>query len=353
MKKISLIPIYTNLEKNKIFDNSNVRDNILEPMENLKFFFENKKISLNTNDINTIESSDAFLFYRIELNMILKLLICNNLKKAIYLPLEPEIVDRFHSNYCLKLISKIFGKTLTWNDSVIDNKRIFKCYWVVPYQSQKSNIKFSNKNFLVNISGNKISKKKNELYSERLNTIRYFENNYPEELDLYGTGWNKSINSSYIGEVKNKHDILKEYKYTLCYENMKDVDGYITEKIFDCFYANTIPVYWGCNNIKDYIPQECFIDRSLFVNDESLREYLIKITEDEYNLKINAINNYLQSEQFKLFLSENYSQTIFNNLITLDNIHYSKTEAVRSIFILFILKSYMLFRNIISRIYNI
>ena len=216
MKKIALVPIYKGLEQNRVFDNSTIRDNIFEPMEKLKLFFESQGLSLNTNDINTIESSDAFLFYRIDLKLILMLLLSGKLRKSIYLPLEPEIVDQFHSNANLKVIAKIFGKTLTWNDVIVDNIRIFKCHWSMPYQRQKFDVDFKDKKLVVNISGNKISKKKHELYSQRLKTIKYFENNYLEEFDLYGTGWDKINHPSYNGVIGNKSEVLKNYKF-ICF----------------------------------------------------------------------------------------------------------------------------------------
>jgi hypothetical protein len=350
MKKIALIPIYKTLEQNKIFDNRDVRDNIFEPMEKLKLFFEAHKLSLNTNDINTIHTSDNFLFYRIDLGLIVALFLQGKLKNSIYLPLEPEIIDKFHSNKNLKSIAKIFGKTLTWNDMVVDNKRIFKSYWSMPYQIQKFDIDFKDKKLLANISGFKTSKKNNELYSERIKTIRYFENNYLEELDLYGMGWDKITFPSYKGVVENKSEVLKKYKFTLCYENMENIDGYITEKIFDCFYANTVPIYWGGNNILDYVPAECFINRKSFKNNEELRTYLVNISESEYKNKIIAINNYLESEKYKLFLPENYAKTIFDNLKTIDKVKYSKIGALRGIFRYTILKIYQNFRAILIKI---
>lgn len=34
-------------------------------------------------------------------------------------------------------------------------------------------------------------------------------------------------------------------KHYFCFENVRDLPGYITEKIFDCFFAEYIPIYWG------------------------------------------------------------------------------------------------------------
>jgi hypothetical protein len=52
--------------------------------------------------------------------------------------------------------------------------------------------------------------------------------------------------------------------------------GYITEKIFDCLYAGTIPLYLGAPDINQYIPENVFIDCSKF---ESWEEMWSKIKE--------------------------------------------------------------------------
>jgi hypothetical protein len=38
------------------------------------------------------------------------------------------------------------------------------------------------------------------------------------------------------------------------------MDGYITEKMFDCLYAGTIPLYMGPQDILKYIPENVFVD---------------------------------------------------------------------------------------------
>lgn len=65
--------------------------------------------------------------------------------------------------------------------------------------------------------------------------IEYLEQN-DHEFDLYGYGWEKEGFKSYKGSVKDKLEILSHYKYCVCYENMRGEKGYITEKIFDCFF---------------------------------------------------------------------------------------------------------------------
>ncbi|MBA7551029.1 hypothetical protein ES705_43562 [subsurface metagenome] len=114
------------------------------------------------------------------------------------------------------------------------------------------------------IAGHKFNSHPLELYSERVKAIRWFEENHPEDFDLYGIGWDKycfkgmlsrlnRFNTlrklfklkypSYKGPIKSKREIYKKYKFAICYENARDISGYMTEKIFDCFFC------WLCANL--------------------------------------------------------------------------------------------------------
>lgn len=67
--------------------------------------------------------------------------------------------------------------------------------------------------------------------------------------------------------VKNKScyfstelmNLFNEYKFIFCSEN-SFADGYITEKIFNCFFSKCIPIYMGPNDTLRYFNKECFIN---------------------------------------------------------------------------------------------
>ena len=83
---------------------------------------------------------------------------------------------------------------------------------------------------------------------------------------------------------------------------MKSSNGYITEKIFDCFFAGCVPVYWGAEDITDYIPKDIFIDFRKFKDFEQLDNYLRNIDEETYRSMIAKTEEFLNSEMFgKLF----------------------------------------------------
>ena len=97
---------------------------------------------------------------------------------------------------------------------------------------------------------------------------------------------------------------------------MSDLPGYITEKIFDCFFAGCVPVYWGASNIYDYIPQTCFVDRRKFVDHESLYHFLLTMPEKNYIAYQNAIKIFLKSQAATLFYPEPFVSNIVDTIVT-------------------------------------
>ena len=314
MRKVSFVSFYPSHDNNNIFNiNSKInRDNALEPFIHLKSTFWENNISLNTQDINDICESDSVIFLRLDVKLILKAILLN--KKIIYIQFEPPVVMSIHSTKNMKKLAQIFDVVLTWNDDLVDNIKFFKFYFPVPKNELINSIPYKSKKLLVNISGFKISTYPNELYSKRIEAIKYFEENAKDQFDLFGIGWDKSFFPSYRGKIENKLEILKKYKFSVCYENMNNINGLISEKIFDCFFARCIPIFWGAENISDYIPSDCYIDKRKFTTYESLYLYILQMTEEQYNSRLQSIDMYLKSEYFMQFKSQCFSQTVLKTI---------------------------------------
>ena len=58
-------------------------------------------------------------------------------------------------------------------------------------------------------------------------------------------------------------EFVSQYKVIITMENSKDTN-YITEKILQGFAANTVPVYWGADNVTDYFNEGRFINVKSF-----------------------------------------------------------------------------------------
>lgn len=342
MKKILLYSLDAAFREDVIL-NPKFEQNFNEPFLYLKEELKTLGYDLSTSpdDLSDIEKYDCILFidspfapsylsgiknriksllkkskYKYSNEKKIKEFIKKNSKTKIALFLWEGQAVRPH-NY-KKSLHKLFSIIFTWNDDLADGKKFHKFY--LPFPTNFPEIikkSFDQKKLLINITANKGSnnyKYKNELYSERIKSIQFFEKNYPNDFDLYGVGWKKEENPSYRGGIKHKSDVLPSYKFSLCYENLKNENGYITEKIFDCFMCGTVPIYWGANNIEKYVDKEAFIDKRLFKTDEEIANHIINMRENEYNNYIKAIDNYLNSEKFQLFLSTNFANTIINTL---------------------------------------
>ena len=225
-------------------------------------------------------------------------------------------------------LHKEFRIILTWNDEYVDNRKFFKIF--VPSTTRTPvvpMVPFERKKLLVNISANKRSRHPRELYSKRVNSIKYFEKNYPKEFYLYGIGWDRPRNllqrfipktmreyESYRGEIKRKEEVLPFFRFSLCYENVDGVPGYITEKIFDSMRCNCVPIYWGASNISEYVDPRAYVDRRDFKNDGELATYISQMKPSEYDGYLSAILSFLASDKFSRFLGTNYVDTVFRVL---------------------------------------
>ncbi len=311
--KIALVPFYKTWENNKIFDKNFGRDNILEPYRVLKEHLLSKSIEINTNDITSIEKSDLVVFLRLELKLLFKAIL--NRKKTIYIQFEPSVIFDLHSTKNMNGIVKyLFNRVLTWNDDLVHNDNFYKFQVPMPKYAKPESISFDNKKFLTNISGYKVSNYKNELYSERVKALRFFEKKAKAGFDLYGVGWENEGFECYKGPCKNKNDILREYKFSLCYENQSGLNGLISEKIFDCFYAQCVPIFWGAENITSYIPSKCFIDKRKFSSYDSLLNYISTMSKSEYIERLDAIKEYINSEPYTSFSSQAFAENILMNI---------------------------------------
>ena len=61
-----------------------------------------------------------------------------------------------------------------------------------------------------------------------------------------------------IRQISDKWDVLSQSRYAIAVENHYG-DNYWTEKIADCWLAETLPFYYGCPNLEEYFPSEAFI----------------------------------------------------------------------------------------------
>lgn len=308
-------------------------DNWYYPYWNLKHKFELYGIELNTSDVN------IFCEKYFELHMDAHCKVDSKIPCYVMLYETPQIRPINQSELLLGKYRRIF----TWRDDLVDGERYIKLNLPNKIVINNSRGWDGRGKLCCMIAGNKSLRQKSplDLYSERVKTARWFEKNAARDFDLFGQGWNmpaaksglvgKVINrfrqyipnlsgkvyfSSYRGKVVSKLETLQQYRFSICYENVRDLPGYITEKIFDSLFAGCIPVYWGASNINSYIPEDCFIDRRKFTSHEALYSFMTSMTESEFVAYQERIAAFLASDRAKPFSAEAFAETIVNTIVS-------------------------------------
>jgi hypothetical protein len=96
---------------------------------------------------------------------------------------------------------------------------------------------------------------------------------------LYGRG---------INPIQDKWDVLSESKYAIAYENFQS-DHCWTEKIADCFLSYTMPLYFGCDKIGSFFPENSFIQ--IDPKDKHINLFLKEIvTSNKWEDNLDAIS---------------------------------------------------------------
>lgn len=321
------------LVKNRIFDSASEfnRDDCFAPYILLKARFLEAGIQIDTAD----QQRHQLLAFEIHQDVQSSKNVCD----SYLLMFETEFVKPRNADPVeLKKYKKIF----TWNDDLVDGNRFIKINYPNPISVHPADGFSGRRRFCCLIAGNRTleSRDKRILYAERVAAIRWFERNKPQDFDLYGTDWDMPVPNtglkgrierhlwkvikriipsrpfpSYRGRLKHKKPVLADTRFAICYENVRELPGYITEKIFDCFFSGCVPVYWGANNIEKHIPADCFIDRRRFKDTASVYMFLKAMSENEFINYQERINAFLRSDGAKPFASEFFATTVVNTIL--------------------------------------
>ena len=245
---------------------------------------DNSKLSLNK--INILVSIENINYWGIEMNKYdwpgyihyFKYNNFDNLKINIY---YYNHINKIIENDNFLAIPMIYA----YINYYLNNKNLIK---------PLNNISFHNKKFCLVINKSGLNKD----LDKYINLLAQIDN--IDNISMYNEIKNKSCYHSL--ELIN---VLNKYKFILCLENSVG-EGYITEKIFNCFYAKTIPIYIGTNDIHLYINSSSFID-----NIENNLNLIKNI-----NLNENLYNEYIYSDKInKNYNNENYIEKLSEIII--------------------------------------
>lgn len=222
------------------------------------------------------------------------------LERSIAVLIESDVVDRKCGINILKKIQNCFPYFLTYQDALIDNTKFFKIwpYINIDHTDRISTLDFKDRGLACLVATNQVfSETYGELYTERKRIVEWFEKEdaYKDTFKVYGRNWEKY--TVYGGIPENKDIVYSKYKFAFCLENCRR-DGYITEKIFDCFCSGVVPIYMGAPNVNKYLPVDTYIDYATFSNISELVDAMEGMNEDVYR-------KYLENASKALVHAEN------------------------------------------------
>ncbi|MES2803322.1 MAG: glycosyltransferase family 10 [Bdellovibrionota bacterium] len=299
-------PVYDNNQFFNLNDPFLNRDNGLSPYVNLKNELEKQGFEVSTFDKSLSDPASAENAYYLSFARIRDIELLKKMKVRPYgfIIMEPPIVQAQPYNL-LPELTAFFENVFIHNTEGdgyslknVRSEKLRKFFWPQPYthvlEPHWSGKKRTNAVIMINTKHRQRSFSKRELYSERVKWCLTLNKYIP--VKIFGRGWDKflainslsisyvlnyfNIQKIYAGACSSKYEVMSKFDYALCFENFI-MNGYITEKIFDCFYAGIIPIYWGGDNISNWIPENTYIDKRKFKNSADLSKYLLTLSVEE------------------------------------------------------------------------
>jgi hypothetical protein len=244
---------------------------------------------------------------------------------AAFVIMEPPVVaPQLYAT--LPALTAVFDRVYVHNTNGdgyslagVQRGKLRRLYWPIPYDdvlepfwSRRDRAK---RVVVINGSHNPHSRSR-EQYSTRIEAM--VELSRFGVVDLYGQGWNRwwsraamwlpywrnrrTLMSIYKGACASKFEVLQQYEFCLCFENMA-MNGYVTEKIFDCLYAGTIPLYLGAPDIAEYIPSSVYVDCRKFSSWNAMWEAVSNMTDSQIQAMKEAGRSFLTSNEAKPFFN--------------------------------------------------
>lgn len=260
----------------------------------------------------------------------------------------PVVEPRMYE--ALPEIAKLFRRVLSWSDTeaLLPFTRqpvaVERFCWPQSFDAASERLwSREDRKFLLMMNANKLPRLyEDELYTSRLKAVAFFHEF--GEVDLYGRNWDRAptrvgktltpyvlrrlasrlwewrqrrfpdpvytaVAQASRGPAKSKSETMSQYRFALCFEN-STLRGWMTEKLFDCFFVGTIPVYWGAPDVLDWVPAEAFIDMRKFKTFGDLRAFLHSLSPADERKYREAARDYLSSPRFDPFRGQTFAEAL-------------------------------------------
>ena len=322
--RVYLDPFTRHFHGNALFDPRSRfnRDNALKPWFRLKERLAERGIPIDTGDYLTgaqpgTNKAGANIYVSYGIHDAYRSLVGRDdvLLNAFYL-FEVVVVDPVMYRAAPEL-ARYFRSIYCWTTSehlraFVPNIPAVKPFRIpMPYDSViEPHWSRTDRRGIILVNSNKrAALTDGELYTERLRALKHFSAR--GEIDLWGRLWENglgdleaeygdAVRKSLRGPVDDKYEAMSRYQYAICYENMV-LEGWVTEKLFDCLYAGVVPIYLGAPDIDTAVDPDCFVDARQFASYDEMQRYLDAMSAADYERLRIAGRDYLSSEQFRQF----------------------------------------------------
>lgn len=124
-----------------------------------------------------------------------------------------------------------------------------------------------------------------------------------ESPGIYLNNMPNSETVSFLDQSKN--DFQRKCKFTLCFESTNHT-GFITEKITDAFFGDTIPVYYGSSTVSDIFNPDAFINCNDYPSFDAAIEKIIELDQDD--------DKYLEMLRQPVFLDPEFAEKTLDDI---------------------------------------
>jgi hypothetical protein len=323
-------------------------DNLLAPYIHLRDWFACRGVDVHTADLLETRTGGRAIYVSMGmLDRYRALAARREVILSAFFALECPIVEpRMYAE--LPRAQRSFRRIFSWTDGDTLRRftgrtvRVLPFRWPQSFDAVHEGLwRRGDRAFLVMMNANKLPRVYwQELYTERMRAVEFFART--GEIDLYGQGWDGpsmrlgrtrvpwTLKRWYLdgrrvvdryrpdpllvaarkvwrGPAESKSETLSGYRFALCFENAA-IKGWITEKIFDCFFAGTVPIYRGAPDIADSVPTDAFIDMRRFAGYDELRRYLHGLGPDAVNRYREAGREFVASQGFAQFSKQAFTE---------------------------------------------
>ncbi len=114
--------------------------------------------------------------------------------------------------------------------------------------------------------------------------------------------------------MRSKLAWLPKHKFNICFEN-SSYPGYVTEKLYEAYIGNTIPIYWGSSTVEVDFNPRAFLNWHDYGSDEALIEAVIELDQNEDRYKEMYMQPLFSKQSMNRFMDLNRLANWFETYI--------------------------------------